>query len=120
MAEILKINGHDWSRLIESKGYGWSRNDLDSDKTTRTKDGKMRRDKICTKRKLTYTTLPSSKADLAALDDDLSAATFSATYIDLHGEMTRTFYCSSFATSMIEAVGARESWGSASFTLVEV
>lgn len=36
--EVLVINGHDYSRHIERKGVGWSRNDLDSDKTTRTKD----------------------------------------------------------------------------------
>lgn len=54
--EVLIINGTDYSDFIATKGYGWSRNDLDSDKTTRTKDGKMRRDKITSKRKLNYTT----------------------------------------------------------------
>jgi hypothetical protein len=47
--EVFIINGTDYSSAIATKGYGWSRNDLDSDKTTRTKDGKMRRDKITTK-----------------------------------------------------------------------
>ena len=32
-AEILIINGHDWSSLVQRKGYGWTRNDLDSDQT---------------------------------------------------------------------------------------
>ena len=53
--EILKINGHDYSPYVKSKGFGWSREDLDSDKTIRTKNGKMRRHKITTKRKLSYT-----------------------------------------------------------------
>ena len=55
--EILKINGHDYSTYVKSKGFGWSREDLDSDKTTRTKNGKMRRHKITTKRKLSYAML---------------------------------------------------------------
>lgn len=38
--EVLIINGTDYSDFIATKGYGWSRNDLDSDKTTRTKMGK--------------------------------------------------------------------------------
>lgn len=117
--EILIINGHDWSSLIASKGYGWSRNDLDGE-TGRTKDGKMRRDKITTKRKLSYKTRPASREMLAQLDDDLSAATFDAKYLDLHGVMTRTFYCSSFQTGVEEADDDYETWTEASFNITEI
>ena len=68
--EVLIINGNDYSSAIEAKGYGWSRNDLDSENTTRTKDGKMRRDKITTKRKLSYTTRSIPRDMLAKLDND--------------------------------------------------
>lgn len=118
--EILIIGGTDYSDLIASKGYGWSRNDLDSEKTTRTKDGKMRRVKITTKRKLTYTTRPAKRADLAALDAALSEATFQATYLDLHGKRTGTFYCSSFECELEEAAGNTEVWGGAKFSMIEV
>ena len=89
--EVLVINGHDYSHLVQRKGMNWKRNDLDSEQTKRTKDGKMRRDKITTKRTVQYAILPSAtQAELAMLDDDLSKTTFSAKYLDLHGVMTRT------------------------------
>ena len=118
---ILIINGHDYSHNIEKSGYAWSREDLDSDKTTRTKDGRMRRDKITTKRKLSYTLIHMTREQLAQLDDDLSPATFSVTYRDLHGASTRTFYCSSFSATMDMALGEdNELWSGASFNLIEV
>lgn len=117
--EVLKINGHDYTNYVQRKGVGWSRNDLDSEKTTRTKDGKLRRDKITTKRKLSYTMTYMERELLAQLDDDLSASTFSATYQDLHGTQTRTFYCSSFQATL-EEIQDRDIWGDATFNLIEV
>lgn len=117
--EVLIINGHDYSQYIEGKGYGWSRNDLDSEKTKRTKDGKMRRHKIGTKRKLSYKMMHMTRSELAQLDDDLSAATFQAKYLDLHGVMTKTFYCSSFSANCDEINGANETWSGASFSMIE-
>lgn len=117
--EVLTINGHDWSSLIQSKGYGWSRNDLDSGKTTRPKNGFMRRNKIGTKRKLSFTTMPMPRERLALLDDDLSETFFEATYLDLHGVMTKTFYCTSLETSLAEAGDDFETWLSATFNLIE-
>ena len=92
--EVLIINGNDYSSAIEAKGYGWSRNDLDSENTTRTKDGRMRRDKITTKRKLSYTTRSIPRDMLARLDDDLNKTTCTVKYLDLHGIRTSEFYCS--------------------------
>ena len=62
-------------------GLGWSRNDLDTDQTKRTKDGKMRRQKIGTKRKLSYEIVNATREVLAQLDDDLSKSIFSATEV---------------------------------------
>lgn len=117
--EVLIINGHDWSSLIQGKGYGWTRNDLDSDQTKRPKNGVMRRDKVATKRKLSFTTMPAPREKLAQLDDDLSETFFDATFLDLHGVMTRTFYCTSFETSLAEAGGDHETWLSATFSMIE-
>lgn len=117
--EVLIINGHDWTRLIQSKGYGWSRNDLDSADTGRPKNGLMRRDKVGAKRKLTFKTMPATREELAKLDDDLSQTFFSATYLDLHGVMTRTFYCTAFETSVDTVDEDYEGWMSASFSIVE-
>ncbi len=117
--EVLIINDHDWSALVQRKGYGWTRNDLDSGQTGRPKNGVMRRNKIGTKRKLSFTTMPAARETLAQLDDDLSAKFFDATYLDLHGVMTRTFYCTSFETTLAEAADGREDWESASFNIIE-
>lgn len=118
--EVLIINGHDYSRFIEAKGYGWSREDLDSEKTKRTKDGRLRRYKIATKRKLSYKVLWMTRAGLAQLDDDLSQPTFSATYLDLHGIMTKTFYCSSFSADLDAIYDQEGMWSGAAFSLIEV
>lgn len=118
--EILVINGHDYSKYVESKGFGWSRNDLDSEKTTRTKDGNLRRDKIGTKRKLSYNMMNMKRELLAQLDDDLSEKTFSAKYSDLHGVQTRTFYCSSFNATMDSAYTDDGEWSGATFSMIEV
>lgn len=119
--EVLVINGHDYSSFVELKGLEWKRNDLDSDKTTRTKDGRMRRDKICTKRTVGYKLFNMTREKMAALDDDLSAATFFATYSDLHGTMTREFYCTSFSAQLERIYDdGQEQWGSATFNMIEV
>lgn len=119
---ILKFNksGNDWSNHVIRKGFGWKRNDLDSEKTTRTKDGLMRRDKITTKRTLSYQAFNLTREQLAALDNDLSEETFSATYLDIHGQLTKTFYCSSFSVTLDEVQDGVDVWGTATFTMIEV
>lgn len=118
--DILIINGHDYSPYIERAGYGWSREDLDSENTGRTKDGKMRRSKVTDKRKLSYSLMHMNRAQLAQLDTDLSIPTFTATYLDLHGKQTRTFYCSSFSCTLQDASQGDGEWNGASFNLIEV
>lgn len=117
--EVLIINGRDWTSAIQSKGYGWARNDLDSDQTKRTKNGVLRRVKIGTKRKLSFTTMPLSRERLAQLDDDLSDTFFQVTYLDLHGIMTKTFYCTSLEVSAEEVGDGYENWSSATFNIIE-
>ena len=118
--EVLIINGNDYSSAIEAKGYGWSRNDLDSENTTRTKDGRMRRDKITTKRKLNYTTRSIPRDMLASLDNDLNKTTCTVKYLDLHGIRTSEFYCSSMECTLEQAADDNEVWGGATFNLIEV
>lgn len=118
--EVLKINGVDYSAHIEAKGIGWSRNDVDSEKTKRVKSGTLRRDKIATKRKLAYKLINMTRSELAELDDALSESTFSATYLDLHGQQTRKFYCSSFSATLESACSEDGEWGGASFDMIEV
>ena len=119
--EVLVINGHDYSHLIKRRGVGWKRNDLDSEKTKRTKAGTMRRDKVTTKRTVSYEILPTAtQAELAQLDDDLSAETFTARYLDLHGVQTRTFYCSSFSATIDDVRNGKTNWSGGAFNMIEV
>lgn len=118
--EVLKIGGVDYSAHIEAKGIGWSRNDVDSEKTKRVKSGTLRRDKITTKRKLSYKLIHMTREQLAALDDALSEPTFSATYMDLHGQQTRKFYCSSFSATQDSAYSEDGEWSGAAFDMIEV
>lgn len=119
--ELLVINGHDYGHFVESDGYGWSRNDIDSEKTKRTKGGKMRRKKICEKRKLSYKILTLPRSDIAALNRDLSQETFVAKVYDLDGEggvYEGEFYCSSFSCSKVDPVN--DLWGDGVFSLIEI
>lgn len=119
--DLLIINGHDYSKYVKMTGYGWGRSDIDSAQTTRTKDGNLRRDKITTKRKLTYEVMGMTRQTLSQLDEDLSQTTFSATYMDLHGQMTKTFYCANFNAALTTTKRDDEnSWRSDPFTLTEV
>lgn len=118
--EVLVINGHDYSRYVARKGLGWSRNDLDGENTTRTKDGTLRRDKITTKRKVGYTVIATEQSLLAQLDTDLSGDTFTATYLDLHGVQTREFYCTSFSATASDVIDGSAMWDGAQFNMIEV
>ncbi len=117
---ICIINSHDYSKYVIMTGYNWSREDLDSEKSTRTKDGVMHRDRICQKRKLSFEVRGATREILAQLDDDLSNVTFSMTYTDLHGSQTRTFYCSSFSADMNNCHDDSTSWTPGKFTVTEV
>lgn len=119
MGNVLIIGGVDYSKHIERQGMTWTRNDIDTDKTMRTKDGKIRRDKIGTKRKLSFKLIHMTRQELAALDDALSATFFDATYMDLHGVQTRRFYTSEF-TSTLESLYSNDGeWGEAEFNMIE-
>lgn len=119
--DLLIINGHDYSKYIKNTGYGWSRNDLDSSKSTRTKDGTMRRSKITTKRKITYEVMGMTREELVQLDNDLSQTTFSATVMDLHGRMTKVFYCATFEAELTTTTrDGPDTWKPKPFTITEV
>ncbi len=119
-AQLLIINGHDYSSYIQDDGYDWSRDDLDSEKTVRVKTGDMRRDKIAEKRNLTYTMRDMPEALFAQLDEDLHEPFFQATYHDPHGDRTRTFYCSQLPGKLRMIIdGSNLMWGNISFSIHE-
>ena len=118
---VLIINNHDYTAYVKDDGYNWSRDDLDSDKTTRTKDGLMRRDKVTEKRNPTFAMRPMPESLAAQLDTDLHAAQFAVKYHDLHGDMTRTFYCSQFPAKLRQVIDEGQlCWDGISFNLHEI
>lgn len=119
MREVLIIGGVDYSKHVEKKGMTWTRNDLDLDTTVRTKDGRIRRNKIGTKRKLSFKLIHMTRAQLAALDDALSETIYTATYMDLHGLQHRSFYTSSFTSTLESMYSSDGEWGEAEFTMIE-
>ena len=122
-ATILKIkNGnswHDYSGMVQLSGVGWKRNDLDAEGSGRTLDGVMHRVRVANKRTLEYNLMPDRTAKYADLDTDLMQPTFEAQYQDLHGVLTKTFYCSSFSATLDE-YGTGAEWSGGSFTIIEV
>lgn len=119
MKNVLVIGGADYSSHVERQGMTWTRNDIDTDKTVRTKDGKIRRDKIGTKRKLSFKLIHMTRQQLAALDDALSQTIYSATYMDLHGVQTRRFYTSEFTSTLESMYSDDGEWGQAEFNMIE-
>lgn len=121
MKEVLVINDvYDFSQYVERKGLGWSRNDIDGEGTTRTRAGNMRRDKLTTKRKTSYKLVHIPQDQLALLDDLLSAPTFRAKYLDIHGVQTREFYTSSLSATCADYSGDIPVWEDVTFNMTEV
>lgn len=123
MRTILKIkNGDDWhdySSMVIMSGLGWKRNDLDAEGSGRTLDGDMWRVKVAQKRTLDFKLLPDREERYADIDTDLSQEEFDVQYRDLHGVLTKTFYCTAFSATLDEEVTGPE-WSGGTFTLVEV
>ncbi len=127
MAYVLQIKSpsgawHDYTMVVKAKGFGWKRNDLDTEKSVRVKNGRMRRDKITNKRTCEYDVMQTADKELLArLDDDLSQTEFTARYSDLHGKRESDFYCTSFEATLA-SVGedGTEKWEGKPFTMIEV
>ena len=121
---VLKIqNGsswHDYSDMVKLSGVGWKRNDLDADGAGRTLDGVMHRSLVAQKRTLEFSLMPYRQSRYASLDTDLSQETFSVMYSDLHGTLTKTFYCSSFSATLDLDIDDQPEWSGGSFTIIEV
>lgn len=95
-----RLNG-DCQKVPTPQTYGWSKEDLDSEEGTgrNNADGEMFRDRVSTKRKLSFTWPPLSISEtsrlLKAISPEEKGKEFiSVTYLDAYeGEyLTKTFY----------------------------
>lgn len=119
MTDVLKIDGVDYSGNIEAKGLSWERRDVESPQTVYTKNGFARRSKIASKRNISYVLSNLTRKQLAALDTSLNKTFFEATYLDIHGEQTRTFFSDEFSCILDTAYSDDGEWGEATFTMKE-
>lgn len=118
---LMVINGHDYSAYVDSEGYEWVRDDLDSEDTIRVKTGNMRRHKINEKQNppIKMRTMPHQL--VKQLDDDLRQNTFRATIFTPHDQRQGEFYCSSFKCRLNQVTDINHiTWSDISFTLHEV
>lgn len=99
--------------------YGWSKEDLDSEEGTGRNNatGEMFRDRVSTKRKLTFTWPPLSIADTARLLQALDPEFVEVRYLDAHdGDYrTGTFYSGPQSADC----GHRAHWLGISANLIE-
>lgn len=123
LLKILSASGewHDYSQYVILRGYSWKRSDLDSSKSGRTKDLRMRRDKLGTKRSVTYEVRGMTRQQIAQLDDDLSQVSFNVIYEDLHGSFNKEFYCANFSANLNTTKNeGPNSWQAEPFTITEM
>ena len=121
---VLAADGqwHDYTRFVLSGGYEWSDDDVDSEKSVRTKNkARMRRDKLAEKINTSYTMRDMDRAELRQLRRDLKhAPTFQARILDPEGVIQREFYSTSVKATLILTEEGHDIWGEPTFNLHEV
>ena len=121
MTAIFKIDNIDFTSYLSAGGIKWTRNDIDASKSGRDKTGTMRRKRITTKRKLSFTCRTLTHAEIKALNTALDKETVSITYLDpILDQVTKTFYGSSVETAVMISQDSETLWAGATFNLIEV
>ena len=99
--------------------YGWSKEDLDSEEGTGRNNatGEMFRDRVATKRKLSFTWPPLSIADTSKLLKALEPVFIKVTYLDAEegGYVTKKFYAGPKSANC----GHRSRWLGITANLIE-
>lgn len=120
MTAVFKIDGVDFTRVVEEGGIRWSRNDLDADETGRYINGNMRRNRIAVKRKLSVSCLRMDTETIIALNNALYPQFIRVTFLDaIDGETTRTFYGSTVEATTQISIDGETYWDGTSFSLIE-
>lgn len=117
------VGAEDFSDIVVSGGIKWSRNDIDSKQTGRSKlDAKMHRKRLAIKRKLTVSCLRMGIARMKALNAAIMPETIQVRFLDpIAGEViTKTFYGSTVEATTLVKSGDDVYWEGTSFSLIEV
>ena len=125
MKPVLKIDGADFSWILNEGGIIWSRNDLDSEKTTRSQlSGEMIRKRIAIKRKLRIGNCRRmDTGQMKSLNVALMPEFIEVEYLDpiIGGVYKGTFYGSSVeaTTQVYDEFEKKTYWENTSFSLTE-
>lgn len=123
MKAILKIGDKDLTHLLVEGGIKWSRNDIDSELTKRSKlTAKMYRKRLAVKRKLSISCRRMTTAEVYELNQAILPEKISVTYLDpLDGQVTtKEFYGSSVDASTQITIGDEVFWDGVSFNIIEM
>ena len=123
MKAIFKVGGKDFTRFLEEGGIKWSRNDVDSELTKRSKlTAKMYRKRLATKRKLSITCKRMTTAEVHELNQAILPEKISVTYLDpLEGQVvTKEFYGSSVDATTQISMGDETYWDGVGFNIIEM
>lgn len=125
MKPIFKIDGVDFSWILNEESIVWSRNDIDSENTKRsTLTGDMRRKRLAVKRKLGIKNCKDMTTDeIKSLNAALYPELISVEVLDpiVGGARKATFYGSSVETTtqVYDPVADETYWVNTSFSLIE-
>lgn len=122
MNVVFKIDGADFSDVLEEGGLQWEDNDLDEDGSGRDLAGYMNRHVVARKDKLKITTIPLTTARVSQLLTAVRKQTVSVTYVNpqLGTQVTQTMYNSSRLATTERQYGDDILWDSIEFSLIEV
>lgn len=123
MKAIFKVGDKDFTRFLEEGGIKWSRNDVDSELTKRSKlTAKMYRKRLATKRKLSITCKRMTTAEVHELNQAILPEKISVTYLDpLEGQVvTKEFYGSSVDATTQISMGDETYWNGVGFNIIEM
>lgn len=123
MKAIFKVGDKDFSRLLTEGGLKWSRNDIDSELTKRSKlTAKMYRKRLAVKRKLSVTCKRMTTAEVKELNQAILPEKITVTYLDpLEGQVvTKDFYGSSVDATTQITMGDETYWDGVSFNIIEM
>lgn len=123
MKAIFKVGDKDLTSLLVEGGLKWSRNDIDSELTKRSKlTAKMYRKRLAVKRKLSVTCKRMTTAEVKELNQAILPEKISVTYLDpLEGQVvTKDFYGSSVDATTQITIGDEVYWDGVSFNIIEM
>ncbi len=120
MKMVVVINSVDFTPFILVGKLTWEKNDIDGSNAGRTLDGVMHRQRVTSKRKLSFTCKRMTTEQLQELCLALAPEYVQVTYLDPEmGMVTKPFYSSQLSSVAWGAIDGTTYWEGAQFSLVE-